>query len=93
MAKRLDWIKRLVLDTVQLPREQLEANAGLKRNYTAMVGAVLESIQAAKVWIQQAQYDNGEDEDDANGKRDIPSSVHMDLQLLEMVMVQTVNRG
>lgn len=78
----MDWIKTLVLATVRIPRDELERDLPLKRNYAAMIQAVLESIQAAKEWIVKAQYDTGEDDEGL----EIPSSVHTDLQLLEMVM-------
>lgn len=90
IAKRLEWIKSLVVTIVRLPAAELESNRSLKANFRPMIQAVLESIQAAKEWIARAQYDNGED--DGGSIEEIPHSVHTDLQLLEFV-VQSVPAG
>lgn len=92
IAKRLEWIKSLVVTIVRLPAAELESNRSLKANFRPMIQAVLESIQAAKEWIARAQYDNGEDEDEGGSIEEIPHSVHTDLQLLEFV-VQSVPAG
>lgn len=91
IAKRLEWIKSLVVTIVRLPAAELESNRSLKANFRPMIQAVLESIQAAKEWIARAQYDNGED-DEGGSIEEIPHSVHTDLQLLEFV-VQSVPAG
>jgi len=75
VAKRVEWIKNLVLSLVSGP-----ATAGIDptydRSFKSTIQLVLESIQSAK---QLIFGDNGEDSQ-------VPQSVGTDLQLLEFVI-------
>jgi len=81
IARRIEWIKYLVLSLVRISDSEMERDLALSRNFKTMISAVLESIQAGKTLILNAQFDDGEE-----NAIEIPQSVETDLQLLECVI-------
>ena len=81
MAKRVDWIKNLVLSLVNVSSAEKESDPAFHKNFKKMIQAVLESTQAAHQVIDSAQFDDGSD-----NPIEIPISVKTDLQLLEFVI-------
>lgn len=76
IAKRVEWIKNLVLSLVSGPTT-LGSDPTYDRSFKSTIQLVLESIQSAK---QLIFADNGED------NVAVPQSVGTDLQLLEFVI-------
>lgn len=77
VAKRVEWIKNLVLSLVSGP-STAGSDATYDRSFKSTIQMVLESIQSAK---QLIFADNGEE-----GSMQVPQSVGTDLQLLEFVI-------
>ena len=81
MATRIQWIKNLVLTLVRIPASEIAADAVLSKNFKVMIQAVFESMQAARALIEKAHFDDGEEV-----ALEIPQSVELDMQLLELVI-------
>lgn len=85
LAKRIEWIKSLVMSLVNHKNDNANKSSGndrddlvFQQNFPSMIQIVLDSIQAAKQLMNELNAG-----DNANL---IPQSVSTDLQLLEYVI-------
>jgi hypothetical protein len=75
IAKRVEWVKNLVLSLVSAPAAPADSDPTYERSFKSTIQMVLESLQAAKHLV----FDN------LDGGA-VPQSVGTDLQLLEFVI-------
>jgi hypothetical protein len=75
IAKRVEWVKNLVLSLVSAPAVPADSDPTYERSFKSTIQMVLESLQAAKHLV----FDNTD-----GGV--VPQSVSTDLQLLEFVI-------